>query len=628
MAMEKLFNIEKVIPTNDDMTTRYRVISVNDVPTLTIGLADIVNVDKLVDDIVDGGEVEKILKSLYPDSEIKFTTDDGSNLNWKQTTQISVTIDDRYGNNQQIVNNLFVFGSKDEQIANLLCDSKQLNNIFVSQSISSEYREILGKNLYKIIEAQSDFLNDIVSDFWIDCQNKGTYDIHIEFSTINSRDELVDVYLQVVDNKLIGLYDFNGLDYSKILGDELAQELINLHKTIVLRKESNEQLIQKNGYKFLSRLQSDCEYIINNQEATLKHLYYSGNVNEHINQMRQLFDMLEEKPDWLSLEKIEEYETALFDRAVSFEIDDALNLISDDAIEQIASEIGVDSIEEREKFYFQYFEDVEDEFTTILREKLLQKGMHLPDDYRINEDCANTLSGYIDKKIGYNYDTHTFNNELNSFKQNLLLVEKFIKKALSGTVYESDTNIGRGLQNLMYHQPLESWKKAEIKAIYNDIPDDAVFENLKQLSKIEVQSKNDSMIDFKNNDFKSLGIAMSNIGEFFEDAMARFEEIKAKREAAQLTPKEQQAKLVDGWIDALNSAIGEESAYALNEQGLLSCQQIGSNTVKIRNSNADLEVSYHTDTKIDNDLVSKIGKELSIKELDVGQKASTVRRNR
>lgn len=63
----------------------------------------------------------------------------------------------------------------------------------------------------------------------------------------------------------------------------------------------------RHQYMMLSRLKSDCEYYLNYGNRTKKHLYYLDE-KEHIKQMKQLYNLLPEKPQWLTYEQILEYE--------------------------------------------------------------------------------------------------------------------------------------------------------------------------------------------------------------------------------------------------------------------------------------------------------------------------------
>lgn len=60
-------------------------------------------------------------------------------------------------------------------------------------------------------------------------------------------------------------------------------------------------------YQLLDRLKSDCEYFLKAGNRNEKHLW-TGNVDDQIAKMKELWNSLEEKPEWLSMEDIENYE--------------------------------------------------------------------------------------------------------------------------------------------------------------------------------------------------------------------------------------------------------------------------------------------------------------------------------
>jgi hypothetical protein len=81
---------------------------------------------------------------------------------------------------------------------------------------------------------------------------------------------------------------------------------MNTFKTAYLNiiNESNEQSFD---YALLSRMKSDCEYFLGNGDGHEKHLW-SGNVDDQIAKMKELWEGLTVKPEWLSMEDILEYE--------------------------------------------------------------------------------------------------------------------------------------------------------------------------------------------------------------------------------------------------------------------------------------------------------------------------------
>lgn len=65
-------------------------------------------------------------------------------------------------------------------------------------------------------------------------------------------------------------------------------------------------------YQLLSRLQSDCEYFLEHGDCWEKHLW-AGNVDDQIAKMRELYDLLPEKPEWLTEQEIDGYEQRMIE---------------------------------------------------------------------------------------------------------------------------------------------------------------------------------------------------------------------------------------------------------------------------------------------------------------------------
>ena len=60
-------------------------------------------------------------------------------------------------------------------------------------------------------------------------------------------------------------------------------------------------------YQMLDRMRSDCEYFLGYENRCTKDLW-GKSVEKHIEAMRRIWNELEEKPMWLSIEQIDEYE--------------------------------------------------------------------------------------------------------------------------------------------------------------------------------------------------------------------------------------------------------------------------------------------------------------------------------
>ena len=69
---------------------------------------------------------------------------------------------------------------------------------------------------------------------------------------------------------------------------------------------------KKFNYMLLSRLQMDCKYFLGNGSGHTKHLW-AGDVDEQICKMKELWNSFdkEEKPEWLSMEEILDYENKM-----------------------------------------------------------------------------------------------------------------------------------------------------------------------------------------------------------------------------------------------------------------------------------------------------------------------------
>ena len=64
------------------------------------------------------------------------------------------------------------------------------------------------------------------------------------------------------------------------------------------------------NYMMLARLKSDCEYFLNWGARKVKNIYYDS-VEEHISEMKKLWNLFSAKPEWLSYEDIENYESQM-----------------------------------------------------------------------------------------------------------------------------------------------------------------------------------------------------------------------------------------------------------------------------------------------------------------------------
>lgn len=85
--------------------------------------------------------------------------------------------------------------------------------------------------------------------------------------------------------------------------------------------ETSAEVKQSYLYQLLGRLQSDCDYVLNAYDGTYANstkskeerylaqkFLWANNAKDQIAKMRELYDKLEIKPDWITPEDIDEYE--------------------------------------------------------------------------------------------------------------------------------------------------------------------------------------------------------------------------------------------------------------------------------------------------------------------------------
>ena len=61
------------------------------------------------------------------------------------------------------------------------------------------------------------------------------------------------------------------------------------------------------NYMLLDRLRCDCEYYLSYGSRNAKHSLWALDEQKQIDKMRELYDLLPIKPEWLTREQIDEY---------------------------------------------------------------------------------------------------------------------------------------------------------------------------------------------------------------------------------------------------------------------------------------------------------------------------------
>jgi len=101
-----------------------------------------------------------------------------------------------------------------------------------------------------------------------------------------------------------GLYDYINRNFKLLTTTEESQELVE--ESLLDKYKLNGD--DKFRYMMLSRLQSDCKYVLGAGEGDFRHLWVNDDPETHCALMRELYDSLEEKPDWITPEDIDTYE--------------------------------------------------------------------------------------------------------------------------------------------------------------------------------------------------------------------------------------------------------------------------------------------------------------------------------
>lgn len=152
-------------------------------------------------------------------------------------------------------------------------------------------------------------------------------------STAEYEDTQKDV-AQFIDNYFRGREDYYGVEiddeyegsfyHLSFISDELAIALFNVVENVLdeyvrvtknriksrNRVESLETGLehsQKYNYQLLGRLKADCDYFLGAGNGAVKYLW-ADSVEEHITKMRELYDNLKVKPEWITPEDIDSYE--------------------------------------------------------------------------------------------------------------------------------------------------------------------------------------------------------------------------------------------------------------------------------------------------------------------------------
>lgn len=157
-------------------------------------------------------------------------------------------------------------------------------------------------------------------------------------NVINSIKNTTEQEQNEIKNMLVML-DFNSADIKDYLrhlskalipSRKMVEKLESIYgESIDLEMENKEQeeykIVKREntrefGYMMLDRLRTDCEYFLRN--GYVKNLYYKD-VDKHIEEMKKIYNSFSEgeKPEWLSMEEIENYKIQMMEMLEEHEME-------------------------------------------------------------------------------------------------------------------------------------------------------------------------------------------------------------------------------------------------------------------------------------------------------------------
>ena len=93
-------------------------------------------------------------------------------------------------------------------------------------------------------------------------------------------------------------------------GNEISEDKLNNYEKIEKKIETIDNKDLEYRYMLLDRLKQDCEYFLGNGNGNTEHSLWAKDINEQIEKMKEIYNSFseEEKPDWITLEDINNYE--------------------------------------------------------------------------------------------------------------------------------------------------------------------------------------------------------------------------------------------------------------------------------------------------------------------------------
>lgn len=141
--------------------------------------------------------------------------------------------------------------------------------------------------------------------------------VGIAYTTITDEEIPIQVNVDLVNYRVERYLDGQFLERRQYDSLEalIQNELTDLtfDDLISVSEEELESIgVSQDDYRLLSRLKADCDYYLGAGGRAEKHLW-AGSVEAQITKMRELYDALPEKPEWLTEQDIDRYESQMTD---------------------------------------------------------------------------------------------------------------------------------------------------------------------------------------------------------------------------------------------------------------------------------------------------------------------------
>lgn len=154
------------------------------------------------------------------------------------------------------------------------------------------------------------------------------------------------------DHKLLAYEEWcKELGYNPEIAKYFQESLTSILSTELDLCEDMDLLSKDDTFRYmmLDRLKTDCNYFLGNGNRNEKHLW-AGDVDKQIKLMKDLYNSFEEKPEWISMEDIENFEKQMK------ETNESLNEEGDLTWEQVEPQVK-EAVEEYKKQYDYLFKD-------------------------------------------------------------------------------------------------------------------------------------------------------------------------------------------------------------------------------------------------------------------------------